>query len=466
MAVLREIQRLEIRVVEETAHIGNPRGREEDVTARTAARTAEDGIEVVRHDDETRIEDAPIHVVIVIRAVGQRGLVVVHEIEHGEVTHPQLDVRVPADGLNILVRRRRVGIESEEQIRQVGPIILAAVGFLAIRAIKVSDRIRAPILESTFRATLVIHVAIAVFREVVASPFAVRRLDVGVGAIHGIAALRLIHAVKAKLHRMSVWRRQAGLERNGGAEHLRVGVIRIEVERGLIVPRPVRRNVELHRRRIPAEAAGSTTARRAVMTNLNIATLNGDKRHIPFSATACLISPRIQLGQIASPHHHPIDRLLAGVSLVIHLEHRIGILHEGATANIRRRRPGACIAQGIRSLHIEFRNRSVGLRRQYDAIDSVARCAVVVQTVVEHRHAGECRQGRRIPIPESHRQIGRAFVHEASENGDVIRRTWDGGKVRHVENHRREIRHGDGVDGAGRSLDHRTGSPVLPIAVR
>ena len=116
MAVLGVIQRLEIRVVEETADIGNPRGREEDVGTRAAARAAEDRIEVVRHDDKTRIEEAAIHVVIVIRAVGQGRLVVVHEVEHGEVTHPQLDVRVPADGLNVLVRRRGVRIEREEEI--------------------------------------------------------------------------------------------------------------------------------------------------------------------------------------------------------------------------------------------------------------------------------------------------------------------------------------------------------------
>ena len=220
-------------------------------------------------------------------------------------------------------------------------------------------------------------------------PFAVRRLDVGIGAIHGLPALRLIHAVEAQLDRMSVWRWQARLQRNGAAEHLRISMVRVEIERRLVVPRPIRRNVKLHRRRIPAKAAGPTTARRAVVTNLNIAALNGDERHIAPGASASLVSPRIQLGQIACPHHHPIDRLLAGVCLVIHLEQRVGILHEGAAANVRRRRPRARVADGIRGLHVKFRNRSVRLRWQHHAVDAIACGAVVAQTIVEHRHAGE-----------------------------------------------------------------------------
>ena len=196
VAIFGVVERFKFRMPQEAVHIRNV-ARLEEARSVGAAGTAEDGIEVVRHDDEARIENAAVHVVVVIKAIGEGRLAVIQEIVNGEVTHPQPDIHIAADSLNILIVRRGIRIERVEQVNEVGPVVHAAVGFLVIGTADVYGGIGATIFEITFRPALGVHIAVRIVRKMVSGKIRVSTLDVGVGAEHGIATLGLVHAIEA-----------------------------------------------------------------------------------------------------------------------------------------------------------------------------------------------------------------------------------------------------------------------------
>ena len=103
-AQFRPIEQIELGMVEET--VDRPhRRRHVDALVDVSRRVAlvEDGVEVVRQDDEARISDAAVEPVVVAAPGGQRGLGVFHQRAHREVAHPQIDIGVSMDRSDVVV---------------------------------------------------------------------------------------------------------------------------------------------------------------------------------------------------------------------------------------------------------------------------------------------------------------------------------------------------------------------------
>jgi len=269
------------------------------------------------------------------------------------------------------------------------------------------------------------------------------------------------------------------------SEPLIVGVFAVDIDRRDAFPRPVagEAHVVVVRRRRSRAVAPVPDA--DVVAKENVPAIDADERPVHLGARKGLVAPRPKVGESASlhlGHHHVVERLASDLPVAVGIERRVHTIQRvchlfGPAVHNAWSRPRAHLPTVVDRLDVELHYGAVGLRRNLDAVHAVARSAVGVGAVVEHRKNGilvgiECRVvasvdklGAVDTISQIHRRAEWRFVNRRRRDGHRIDRSRNHGTMLHSCNQRRHVIGRDGVGMTRRAADVQTGGPVRAVFV-
>ena len=284
-----------------------------------------------------------------------------------------------------------------------------------------------------------------------------------------------VHVVHAHLHRLLIFRLKPGQRRQRRAGHLRVRILRVQIDRRQPLPAIIggEAHAIIGNGRAPAARAAPTKARAVLL--LGAVRVHGDEGAV----RAHVAGPQAardagEKSALRLCHDHPVVGLGAGIRRVVHLIDRVSAagLRQHATAEIGRVLRGrgpearACAVIGGREVILD--DRVVRRRRNGRAKETVAREIVVVRAIVEHRERSERGRGSGggIAIKQCDGESGGQFVLNARGDPHRVCGARDEREIGHAADERRAVRREHGIARARGAAHAGAGGPVLPEVIR
>ena len=287
-------------------------------------------------------------------------------------------------------------------------------------------------------------------------------------AVNAAIGLRVseIGGVDAHLHRRAIGIGQSSEREQRVAGRLRLHGAGIEVELRHPFQRVVRGEVEPEIVRMRGPGASATVSEERVVADFGAQSIRA--HHSGIHGRLAVAPVRDDIHQVepgaplAGGDDEAIQGLVPGINRFIHLVECVSAL--GASV-IRRGRPRPSVPGGVSGADVKLHHGLVRLGWQDRPEITIARDAITVRAVVEHRCGSKTR--RAVHAAEKlHRHAGDGFIQDLRGNCDGIRRMGNGRDVLNVEDHRRNVVCGDGIRAPRCSARNQTGPPILPMFVR